>query len=138
MNPLVIFRFAALIILAGIIFFFASKGIVEKNQKNGRPVPQDGSSLSSAWKNGVEKIQMPETATSHSAALAISKLEGHFSPSNEKELIEQLVLKGYIGLFSYELNADGRAVIMAMHGQQAIQPIVTINVDKNGDATSRE
>lgn len=70
--------------------------------------------------------------------MVTTKLEGHYSPDNEKELIEQLTRKGYMEFISYRLNDDGSALITAMQGQLVVQPIVAIFVDKNGVATSKE
>lgn len=131
-----IFRLIGITTLLGVFFVFALKeGIGKKNEA---PKAQNGSSLALFQRDAIEKNQTPRTTVAQSGPRVTAKLAGRFTPDDEHLLIEQLTREGYVYFSSYHLNVDGSAVIAAMHGQQAIQPIVTIAVNKDGNATSKE
>jgi hypothetical protein len=135
-HPLLLFRFVAVAILFGTIIVFAWKGGVEKNQISAMQSVQSASSLAFASQISIQKVRASEAGATQSSPLVTTKLKGHFSLDNENSLIKQLMRDGYIYFFSYRQNEDGSAVIAAMRGQLAIQPVETITVDRNGNATA--
>ncbi|MFA7270425.1 MAG: hypothetical protein WC073_13875 [Sterolibacterium sp.] len=135
-NHLVIFRLLGIATLLGIFFVFSWKDTEENNPH--APTAQNGLSLISAWWDRLEKNPALRTTTARNDSPVTTSLAGHFTPDDEKVLIQQLTRAGYRYLCAYHFNEDGSAVISAIRDQQAIQPIVTITVNKDGKAASTE
>lgn len=130
-------RLSAVAILLLAILVYAWSGQVTSNQQNGKAATSEATSRIFAANDIVEEDRDTNATTVRNSA-SVTRLDGNFSPDNESLLIEQLTRAGYIYMSSYRAGNNRGATIVAMKGKSAIQPFLTITVDKDGKATSTE
>lgn len=139
-KPFPLAKFVAVVALLATILVLGWKHRTEENQAVAIHGIQVSASAPAFAKSRNEQAPAEGPARETEAAPVTVKLEGKFSPTSEPLLLKQLERIGYFEFWDYRLNADGSAVIMALRGQSARQPVVTIVVDKQGkaSATSRD